>query len=138
MPYISLMEMSLDGSKLSMFILYASCTMRYKMASANGLASPPSCSYQPSSLYCEQKMVEERFLLLCRRSKIALHSFSVGFISSHSSNFRKQKFSNFYIALTFGSGQEILSSLAFWSTLFTVFLEAEQLRAIFCWLKPRE
>ena len=80
-PYISLIEMSLAESALSIFILYASCTMRSRIASANGLESPPSCSYHPSSLYWEQNMVEERFLLLCNSSKIDLHSFSVSFMS---------------------------------------------------------
>ena len=50
-PYTSRIEISFVGSMLSILILYASCTMRSKMASAKGPASPPSCSYQPSERY---------------------------------------------------------------------------------------
>lgn len=45
------------------------------MASARGLASPPSCSYQPSCRYREQKIVEDFFRLRCRANAISEKQF---------------------------------------------------------------
>ena len=41
-PYISRIDMSFDSAMLWIFIIYASCTIRSRIASANGLESPPS------------------------------------------------------------------------------------------------
>lgn len=41
-PYTSRMDKSLEGLMLSILILYASCTMRSRMASAKGESSPPN------------------------------------------------------------------------------------------------
>ena len=76
-PYTSRIERSLDGSMLSMSILYESYDMRSIMASARVLSPPQICWYHSLSRNCEQKIVDDFLRLLCISSKRFLASASV-------------------------------------------------------------
>jgi len=84
-PYTSRIERSLDGSMLSMSILYESYDMRSIMASARVLSPPQICWYHSLSRNCEQKIVDDFLRLLCISSKGFLASASVSLRRSHSS-----------------------------------------------------
>ena len=58
-PYTSRIERSLDGSMLSISILYESYVIRSIMASARVLSPPQICWYHSLSRNCEQKIVDE-------------------------------------------------------------------------------
>lgn len=84
-PYTSRIERSLDGSMLSISILYESYVIRSIMASARVLSSPQICWYHSLSRNCEQKIVDDFLRLLCISSKRFLASASVSLRRSHSS-----------------------------------------------------
>ena len=83
--YTSRIERSLDGSMLSMSILYESYDMRSIMVSARVLSPPQICWYHSLSRNCEQKIVDDFLRLLCISSKRFLASASVSLRRSHSS-----------------------------------------------------
>ena len=68
-PYTSRIERSLDGSMLSISILYESYVIRSIMASARVLSPPQICWYHSLSRNCEQKIVDDFLRLLCIGSK---------------------------------------------------------------------
>ena len=84
-PYTSRIERSLDGSMLSISILYESYVIRSIMASARVLSPPQICWYHSLSRNCEQKIVDDFLRLLCISSKRFLASASVSLRRSHSS-----------------------------------------------------
>ena len=98
-PYTSLMERSLDGSMLSMLILYESYEMRSMMASARVLSPLQICWYHSFSRNWEQKMVDDFFLRLWISSKRFLASDSVSLSRSHSSIINRTGFVYFLSTL---------------------------------------
>ena len=90
------MEMSLVGSRLVIGILYESNAIRSMMASVSGLSFPPSFSYHSSSLYCEQKIVDECLRRLWMSSNRFDESSSLILIRSHSSRMSKVGFVYFF------------------------------------------
>ena len=84
-PYTSRIERALDGSMLSISILYESYVIRSIMASARVLSPPQICWYYSLSQNCEQKIVDDFLRLLCIGSKRFLASASVSLRRSHSS-----------------------------------------------------
>ena len=84
-PYTSRIERSLDGSMLSILILYESYVIRSIMASARVLSPPQICWYHSLSRNCEQKIVDDFLRLLCISSKRFPASASVSLRRSHSS-----------------------------------------------------